>query len=214
MNDCRGSLLRWALAGFVLFGLAMLSGSGPVRADDSHGHGGGPSFSVHNLHGRYIAAGNASDASITDSTATGDNDNDAPARAFVAGGFLNFDGAGKITGGEETINYGTPGSGDSFTCELAGTYTVDTATGRAILTLNATPGPAVTAGESTAANASQCGGTDTVVGYVGGPSGKQLATVEQTVVPGTPPAGVAADTPILSAHIWTRTAGLGEGGDK
>jgi hypothetical protein len=73
------------------------------------------------------------------------------------------------------------------------------------LTLNVTPGPVVGPGESTATNASNCGtgGTDTVVGYISDPSGNKLATVEQTVVPGTPPSGVFANTPILSAHVWT-----------
>jgi hypothetical protein len=207
MKGEKCSHLRWAILGFSALGLMMASGNTPALAK-GHGHGDGNAFGVHNLHGRYIAAGNAADASITD----GDSDDDAPARAFVAGGFLKFDGNGNITAGEETINYGVPGSGDSFTCELAGTYTVDSATGRTILTLNVTPGPAVTAAEGPTTppnnNTQQCSGTDTVVGYIGGPSGKQLATVEQTVVPGTPPSGIAADTPILSAHIWAR-----EGGD-
>jgi hypothetical protein len=203
----QGILLRWAVAGLVLVGLAMLPVANSAFADDSNhdsSHN-APTFNVHSLHGRYISAGNSGDASITDS----DGDDDAPARAFVAAGFLNFDGKGNIPSGEETINYGVPGSGDSFTCELSGTYTVDSATGRAILTLTATGGPAVTPGETTALNNSQCGGTSTVVGYIGGPNGKELATVEQTVVPGTPPTGVAADTPILSAHIWKRQAGFG-----
>jgi hypothetical protein len=201
----RGVFLKWAIAGLVLIGLAALPVANSAFADNSHSHESGPTFSAHNLHGRYISAGNSNDASITD----GDADNDAPARAFVAAGFLNFDGKGNIPSGEETINYGVPGSGDSFTCELNGTYTVDAATGRAILTLTVTAGPAVTLGETTATNNSQCGGTSTIVGYIGGPNGKQLATVEQTVVPGSPPSGVAADTPILSAHIWTKQAGFG-----
>ena len=202
MHSARRFLLRWVLAGPVVFGLLVLAGARPARAA-------GKAFSVHTLHGRYSAAGNSSDASITD----GDSDDDAPARAFVAAGFLNLDGKGKIASGEETINYGVPGSGDSFTCELAGTYTVDSLAGRAILTVNVTPGPALTPGESGPTNTAQCSGTATWVAYISGPDGKRLAVIEQTVVPGTPPAGIAADTPILSAHVWTKGGGSGEGGN-
>jgi hypothetical protein len=198
----RDFLWHWALASFVVCALAMLPGSSPVRADD--GHHGGPTFNVHNLHGRYISAGNSSDASIT-GTASEPN---PPAVPFVGAGFLNFDGAGHIASGEETINYGSPGTGDSFTCELAGSYTVDSATGRAILTVNVTPGPPVTTAESAGSN-SQCGGTATWVGYIGGPDGKQLATIEQTNTGGTPTPPANSTTPILSAHIWTKTAGFG-----
>jgi hypothetical protein len=199
MSDHKRLLVRWLVAGLMLFGFTMIPWNKSARADGKHKEG----FGVSSLKGRYIAAGNSSDASITD----GDTDDDAPARAFVAGGFLNFDGNGKVISGEETINYGVPGSGDSFTCDLAGTYTVDTTAGRALLTLNVTPGPVVGPGESTATNASNCGtgGTDTVVGYISDPSGNKLATVEQTVVPGTPPSGVFANTPILSALVWTTT---------
>jgi hypothetical protein len=174
----------------MVFLSPMLAGANPGR-----GHGFG-NFSVHNMNGRYIEGGTAWDASSTPPT---------PAVPFVAAGYLQLDGKGNVSAGEETLNYDTPGSGDSFTCELAGTYVIDSSTGRVILTLNSTPGPAVTPGESVATNNAQCAGTDTVVGYLDGPDGKRLATVEQTVVTGTPPAGVAADTPILSAHVWTKS---------
>jgi hypothetical protein len=79
MSNHKRLLLRWLAAGLMLFGLTMIPGKS-VRADGNHiNHRG---FSVSSLQGRYIAAGNSSDASITD----GDSDDDAPARAFVAGG--------------------------------------------------------------------------------------------------------------------------------
>lgn len=190
MLNASASILRWSLAGALA--VAMLPVSSSAWAGNPHGG----HFSVHNINGRYIASETAWDASSTPPTS---------AVPFVAGGYLQFDGKGGISAGEETINYDTPGSGDSFTCELAGSYIIDSSTGRAILTLNVTPGPAVTPGESVPTNNSQCGGTDTVVGYLDGPAGKRLATIEQTVVPGTPPVGVAADTPILSAHVWTKS---------
>ncbi len=157
-------------------------------------------FKTKDLKGRYTTAGTAYDASIT---GTGSEPN-PPAIPFVASGFLNFDGTGNISSGEETINYGSPGTGDSFTCERAGTYSVDAVTGRAILTVNVTPGPAVTTAESSASNAAQCGGTGTWVGYLDSPAGAQLSTVEQTVTGGTPTPPAFSTTPILSAHVWSK----------
>ena len=190
MSFRKGSsmVLTTALTAGVLLLCPMLAG-----ANSGHGHG---NFSVHNMNGRYIEGGTAWDASSTPPTS---------AVPFVAAGYLQFDGRGNVSAGEETINYDSPGSGDSFTCELGGTYVIDASTGRSILTLNVTPGPAVTPGETIATNNSQCAGTDVVVGYLDGPDGKRLATIEQTVAVGTPPAGIAADTPILSAHVWTKS---------
>ncbi len=193
MSTQRGLVLRWALAGIVTIALLALCRITPAHAF------GGSGFSTHTLNGRYITAGNASDASITD----GDSDDDAPARAFVASAYLVFDGHGNVTSGEETINYGVPGTGDSFTCELTGTYTVDSTTGRMIMTLTSSAGPALTDGESNDGNSAQCGGTSVTVGYISSPAGKAFATVQQTVVPGTPTPPIAANTPILSAHVWS-----------
>lgn len=155
-------------------------------------------FKLSDLKGHYTTAGRADDASITGTV----SEPNPPTVAFDAAGFLDFDGKGNITGGEETINYGSPGTGDSFTCDLAGTYTVDSTTGRVILSLTVSAGPAVTSSESSASNAAQCGGTGTWVGYLD-TSGKQLSTIEQTNTGGTPTPPAASTTPILSAHVWT-----------
>ncbi len=211
------SVLR--LGGLAVLALVLTAGLGwrlttSARADDhghghghhggGHGEGNGPSFGLQNLNGRYITAGNANDASLTGEDAS---DPDVPARPFVGAGYLLFDGNGNITAGEETINYGTPGTGDSFTCSFTGTYTVDSATGRVSLDITVSPSTFVGPGESSGSNAAQCGGAGTWVGYLDGPAGKRLATIEQTVVAGTPTPPVAFNTPILSAHIWTKGQG-------
>jgi len=205
MRNVNGFILRWSLAGALVLALAMLPGGRAVQADMGHGHS---SFSGQSLDGRYITAGIAWDASITGTP----SEPNPPSVPFAGAGFLNFDGKGKISSGEQTINYGSPGTGDSFTCDLAGTYTVDSATGRVILSLTVTPGPAVTTAESTASNTAQCGGTGTWVGYLDSPDGARLATIEQTNTSGTPTAPAASTTPILSAHVWTKAAN-GNGND-
>jgi hypothetical protein len=156
-------------------------------------------FKLNSLKGRFVAAGTANDASIT-GTASEPN---PPTVPFAAAGFLNFDGKGNIASGEETINYGSPGTGDSFTCSLTGTYTIDSTTGRVILMVTVTAGPAVTSSESTSSNGAQCGGTGTWVGYLDKPNGRELYTIEQTNTGGTPTPPAATTTPILSAHVWS-----------
>lgn len=156
-------------------------------------------YKLKDLTGHFTTAGRADDASITGTV----SEPNPPTAAFAAAGFLNFDGAGNITSGEETINYGTPGTGDSFTCSMTGTYTIDSVTGRIILTVTSTAGPAVTASESSASNIAQCGGTGTWVGYLGG-AGTQLSTIEQTNTGGTPTPPAVSTTPILSAHVWMK----------
>lgn len=156
-------------------------------------------YKLKDLVGHFTTAGRADDASITGTV----SEPNPPTAAFAAAGFLNFDGAGNITSGEETINYGSPGTGDSFTCSMTGTYTIDGVTGRIILTVTSTAGPAVTASESSASNTAQCGGTGTWVGYLGG-AGTQLSTIEQTNTGGTPTPPAVSTTPILSAHVWEK----------
>lgn len=185
------SILPVALAGLLI----ALSGG---MASAAHGHG--PGLKLNNLKGVFLTAGTAYDASITGTV----SEPNPPTVPFASAGFLQFDGKGNITSGEETINYGSPGTGDSFTCDLAGTYTVDAETGRVILTVTVTAGPAVTTAESTSSNSAQCGGTGTWVGYLNGPDGKSLYTVEQTNTGGTPTPPAASTTPILSAHVWVK----------
>jgi hypothetical protein len=185
------SMLPVALAGLLI----AFSG-GMASAAHGHGHG----LKMNNLKGVFLTAGMAYDASITGTV----SEPNPPTVPLASAGFLQFDGRGNITSGEETINYGSPGTGDSFTCDLAGTYTVDSATGRVIMTVTETAGPAVTPAESTGSNAAQCGGTGTWVGYLNGPDGKALYTVEQTNTGGTPTPPAASTTPILSAHVWTK----------
>jgi hypothetical protein len=158
-----------------------------------------PTYKLKDLTGHYTTAGRADDASITGTV----SEPNPPTAVFDAAGFLDFDGKGNITSGEETINYGSPGTGDSFTCDMTGTYTIDSATGRVILSVTVTAGPAVTASESSASNTAQCGGTGTWVGYVDR-LGARLATIEQTNTGGTPTPPAVSTTPILSAHIWTK----------
>ncbi|HUY19765.1 MAG TPA: hypothetical protein VMV15_11105 [Candidatus Binataceae bacterium] len=188
------SILPVALAGLLI----AFSG-GMANAAPGHGHGRGH-LKTNNLKGVFLTAGMAYDASITGTV----SEPNPPTVPFASAGFLQFDGRGNITSGEETMNYGSPGTGDSFTCDLAGTYTVDSATGRVIMTVTVTAGPAVTTAESTASNDAQCGGTGTWVGYLNGPNGKSLYTVEQTNTGGTPTPPAASTTPILSAHVWTK----------
>lgn len=180
-------ILPVALAGFLIAVSAGITSAGS-------------SFKVKDLQGRYTTAGHSYDASIT-GTSTEPN---PPAVPFAGAGFFQSDGKGNITSGEETINYGSPGTGDSFTCDLAGTYTVDSTTGRVILSLTVTAGPAVTTAESSSSNTAQCGGTATWVGYLDSPDGERLATIEQTNTGGTPTSPAASTTPTLSAHVWTK----------
>jgi hypothetical protein len=183
------SVSRWAptlALALVLFAVAVAA---------AHDNGKPPpppfGFGTYNVQGRYVAGGISWDVSAT------------PPVPYSGDGFLVFDGKGNLTAGEQTINYGSAGTGDLFTCDLSGTYTVDPTTGRVVLTATVSPGPAIAGTvETSSSNSSQCSGTAVYVGYVSLSDG--LPLLNASVSP-----AATTDTPLIDAHVWTRSSNFG-----
>jgi hypothetical protein len=170
-------LLRWGLAALLLLGLAMLPTGRSALADP--GHHGGPTFSKHNLHGRYVTSYHGFDSSITGTA----NEPNPPAVPYSVSGALTSDGNGNVTG-YENIDYGSPGTGAAAQCTFTGTYTVSSTPGDGSVTLNLSPSCAtVTCTNNSGAPSCSVGAfsPDSPTQWfcaLSGPSGKSMVCTE------------------------------------
>lgn len=201
MKCVKGRISRWAVAGLVLVGLAMLPVGNSASAQASQSHS--PRFKAHTLHGRYITSYHGFDASITGTT----SEPNPPAIPYAVSGVLVSDGAGKVSG-FENIDYGSPGTGAAAQCTFAGTYTVSSSPGNGSVVLDLSPmcatvtcsvsggapaPPTCTAGTPSAGSPTEwfCA--------LSHPSGKSMVCTEM----GEAASGTTFQTPI-SAVTWSR----------
>lgn len=182
------ALLRWAVAGLMLVGLATLPAGSEAFAKNS-----GPRYHKHTLHGRYIASYHGFDASNSNTP-------------YAVSGVFFSDGAGGVHG-VQNIDYGAAGTGASFQCTFTGTYDVSNTPMKGLLTLNVTQNDCkvVDCTENSGVPDCAAGAAADLTNSqwfcaLSAPSGKSMVCTEMGEVP---PGGGTSQAPI-SAVTWNR----------
>ena len=167
-------IAKWTLAASLMLALAVLPKGFALAATSAGG------INPQTFSGRYVTSYHGFDSSITGTV----SEPNPPAIPYSVSGALTSDGRGNVIGFENG-DYGSPGTGSSYTCDITGTYTVAQAHNlmNGMITLNLAPTcasvtcsgtttPSCAPGSYTASSPSQwfCA--------MSGPSGKSLVCTE------------------------------------
>lgn len=196
----KGTLVRYfalilLLASLALAGIVWAQ-SGPMSAI--------PTFSVADVHGRFISAETAQDVSTEHDAGNG---NVGPPIFFAATAVMLADGNGNVCGQSDGFYGGTPPPGVNLgPATFHGTYTVDPTTGRIVITTCGDAGPFC--GVSNVASPCDTTGKTvfkTQVGYIQSHHARRIGTTEQINASDASQGGCCAVTGFLVHHrVWTR----------
>ncbi len=175
---------------------------GPRLSDTASMDNHGPRFSVHNVHGRYVSAENAADtSSVHNDFSPSDGGLVGPPIPFAIAEVMVADGKGNVCGEVDGFYSGISAPGVNLGPKLFhGTYSVGANDGRIVMRICGDGAPS--ADNRFCATFTPCTELESSVqvGYLDGPEGKKIVTVNQTGF------GTDEDSTgfLVRKHVWTR----------